>query len=95
MSEEKKYPYIGENLAGDAVLFTETNVGYRLLPKGYNGMPLNEDQRTWKETRFKDITREYLMDTYGRVENEEHADFIIKLAATKDCTDFKLLKVEE
>jgi len=34
----------------------------------------------WIESAFKNITTEYLANTYGEVKSKEHAEFIVKLA---------------
>lgn len=34
----------------------------------------------WNEFTFKNITAEYLANTYGEVKSKEHAEFIVKLA---------------
>lgn len=75
MKEDIKYPYIGESSYGDVVLFSSDRYGKCLhgatYPEGTDG--------AWKEGAFKNITREYLDSTYGKVESKEHAGFIVEL----------------
>ena len=70
-----KYPYIGESqFTGSEVLLASRSNGFRLDVE--NAEYCND----WDETVFKNITREYLTNTYGKVESQEHADFIVELA---------------
>lgn len=46
----------------------------------------------WSESKFKNITAEYLADTYGEVKSKEHAEFIVKLA---EVNDFRLCNPKE
>lgn len=75
------YPYIGrsgndEN--GAVVVFFGIKSGYLTEGSGYNSTPHYCDG--WLEDQFENITREYLTNTYGKCESQEHADFICKLA---------------
>ena len=70
-----KYPYIGEAKNGNVILlFTEKE-----------GVVLDAHQTIvgtsggWNEDKFKNITAEYLANTYGEVKSKEHAHFILEL----------------
>lgn len=68
---EKKYPYIGKsNRTARVVLFTSESTGFAHLEA------LKAD---WDEEVFKNITSEYIANTYGEVVSPEHAEFIIEL----------------
>jgi hypothetical protein len=80
----KSYPYIGElkNDTGGVVLFARDSYGAQLNCKGKNWE--NKDTNIyggfdWDEDSFKNITAEYLANTYGEVKSKEHAEFIVKL----------------
>jgi hypothetical protein len=67
-----KYPYIGDCSGYVRVLFTSAGTGVNMKSLRHcDG---------WIEGNFKNITREYLANTYGKVESKEHAEFIVKLA---------------
>lgn len=73
-----KYPYIGESTKnGAVVLFYSKNHGTRLWRDNANY------QEIWNESLFKNITAEYLTNTYGKVESKEHAEFIKLLASNE------------
>lgn len=73
-----KYPYIGKTANGTVVLFSAKKTGARIAGEGLSEM--FGYRNYWAEYLFTDITREYLTDTYGKCESQEHADFICKLA---------------
>ena len=84
---DKKYPYIGEGKrSGNIVLFTGKRTGVvivegeSVVDKYQVGYKCN----TWDEAQFKNITREYLVDTYGKCESQEHALFIFRLAKNQE-----------
>ncbi|WP_428615789.1 hypothetical protein [Pseudoalteromonas sp.] len=73
-----KYPYIGESRNnGTIVLFSSESYGAQLWRESANY------QDGWNESLFKNITAEYLTNTYGKVENKEHAEFIKLLAGNE------------
>ena len=73
MKEDIKYPYIGDCSGIARVLFTGERAGISIDSRHHsNG---------WIEGNFKNITREYLANTYGKVESKEHAEFIVELAS--------------
>jgi len=75
-----KYPYIGKGTeSGSIVLFYEQNKGVTLESKTWASENL-EHSNCVNEDLFTNITREYLANTYGKVESKEHAEFIVKLA---------------
>ena len=78
-----KYPYIGKNsdFYGDLsiAIFYGKKLG-TLLENTIDGAQLHEIMNNFNESAFENITREYLRNTYGKVESKEHADFIIDLA---------------
>lgn len=85
-----KYPYIGKNssLCGDfsiAIFYGEKRGA--LLENTIDEIPLHERILDFNEREFKNITAEYLANTYGKVESKEHADFIVKLAESAGFTN--------
>lgn len=40
----------------------------------------NKGNVNFEDEAFKNITREYLANTYGKVESKEHAEFVVELA---------------
>lgn len=82
-----KYPYIGKaNLDDSLVLFYSDGCGMCFRSDNWSG-GLRVD---YNEMAFKNITREYLQNTYGEVVSPEHAEFIIELAELHgfDCGEF-------
>lgn len=84
---DKTYPYIGKSEeSGCIVLFTKFEFGYCIDGgEDQTGKPYHVDyvgdwSDDWAEGNFKNITREYLANTCGKVESEEHAEFIKLLA---------------
>ncbi len=74
----KTYPYIGKSDIGNITLFTDEKSGLSIFNSGaYSN---NEYRTDWAECGFKNITHEYLSNTYGEVVSPEHAEFIIELA---------------
>jgi hypothetical protein len=74
-----KYQYIGKGLeSGSIVLFYEQGAGVTLKSKTWASKDL-EYSNCINEKVFKNITREYLANTYGKIESKEHAEFIAKL----------------
>ena len=78
MDSEIKYPYIGEgDISGAVMLFT--GIGEAITID--RGQSNHKDKETGlSECFFKNITHEYLSNTWGVVESKEHAEFIIELA---------------
>ena len=78
-----KYPYIGQltNKGGFVALFAGSGFACNLSnPEGaWSDAPLNDFVSDWHEDAFKNITTEYLANTYGKVESKEHAEFIVEL----------------
>ena len=75
MKEDIKYPAIGEAVTGNKYLMLSNERGMKIgggVHSALNGRV------------FKNITREYLTNTYGKVESKEHAEFIIELAEVND-----------
>lgn len=72
---EKKYPYIGDNRFGQIVLIYGKDSAFHI-----SGQYQGEFSDAYNETGVRNITREYLANTYGKCESQEHADFICKLA---------------
>lgn len=80
---DKSYPYIGEGKrSGNVVLFTAKGVG-AVIAEGESvtdSFKVGVKSSTWEEGLFKNITRKYLANTYGKCDSQEHADFICGLA---------------
>lgn len=86
-----KYPYIGKG----------TESGSLALIYGKDSA-IVMDSKTWAakdsedtevdESYFKNITAEYLANTYGEVKSKEHAEFIVKLAKVNN---FRLCNPEK
>ena len=72
-----KYPAIYQSTVNGNVI---------LLFNDKQGVTLDKFKATvgtsgeWDEDKFKNITAEYLANTYGEVKSKEHAEFIVKLA---------------
>lgn len=91
---EIKYPYIGKSKLESVVLFFSKGTGF-FLESGVDEEgnkkthpDLNKTSGCWIEDNFKNITREYLTNTWGVVESEEHAEFIKKLAKANGISLF-------
>lgn len=70
---EMKYPYIGKwEYINTTVIFTGKSAGIEIGGE----MSFRDD---WTEINYKNITTEYLANTYGEVKSKEHAEFIVKL----------------
>lgn len=79
-----KYPYIGEDKDnGNITLFTGENKGVVVKNKAFE---LGSCSNHWAEYVFKNITTEYLANTYGEVKSKEHAEFIVKLNSGKESS---------
>ena len=93
MSEEKVYPYIGECVNG-VVLFSSEGVGAALKKENAAWSCISKFEFTdgWVEGSFKNITREFLANTYGEVVSPEHAEFIIELAESDGCAGVEICK---
>lgn len=75
---DKKYPYIGEaKITGVKVLFFCDGEGITIDGESYE---IGSHRKNWSEPAFRNITREYLTNTYGEVKDERHAEFIKALA---------------
>lgn len=72
------YPYIGKTESGSVVLFHKESTG-RII-NHVDNLPRGRVDDDWVENEFKNITAEYLANTYGEVKSKEHAEFIVKLA---------------
>ena len=72
-----KYPYIGQ------LKTTNTEINLLYYKPDYCIRMDDKRQKTtsnYNENAFKNITHEYLANTYGEVKSPEHAEFIIELA---------------
>lgn len=75
-----KYPYIGKGKeSGSIVLFYGESEGVTLESKSWASSDL-QHSNCINESVFENITREYLTNTYGKVDSKELADFIVELA---------------
>lgn len=74
---DKVYPYIAVNPHGVEMLVFKKNLA--LILNHPNKGDVHEMIDSW-ERRLKNITREYLANTWGVVESPEHAEFIRELA---------------
>lgn len=72
---DKKYPYIGDNGTGQVTVIYSKGKAFHL-----GGRFKGEYAENYLELEVKNITREYLANTYGKCESQEHADFICKMA---------------
>jgi len=72
-----KYPFIGGIDDDCKVLLIENGYGIAIEHPTIEitGVP----ERGWNNSSFKNITQEYLANTYGKVANKEHAEFIVGL----------------
>ena len=91
-----KYPYIGKfnELCGRTVLFYKGRCGTVL---NGNGVIHGEGDycSTWFEEEAKNITKEYLANTYGEVKSKEHAEFIVKLCQESNIPVVYSVKVDD
>ena len=72
------YPYFGGIDNDTVTLFIDENTGFIIEhPKLKEKFRLDDD---WIEDEFKNITTEYLANTYGKVKSKDHAEFIAELA---------------
>lgn len=76
-----KYPYIGKIKDGTPTLFASPMDAVLL---GTSGSYTDG----WNEINFKNITREYLQNTYGKVVSHEHEEFIVELAKSAGFSVF-------
>ena len=95
-----KYPYIGElkNGSGGVALFTGDSYGAQLNCKGRNWESKDTNiygVDNWNEDKFKNITAEYLANTYGEVKSKEHAEFIVKLAEVNGRDNYSVIYLDE
>ena len=81
----KSYPYIGKSKHGHNYLFTSSNTAYSLTSKLW--MP-----DAHQLISMKNITHEFLQNTYGEVVSPEHAEFIIELAENAKCAGVDICK---
>lgn len=74
----KTYPYIGGIDSDCKTLFLDECYGIAMEHNQLDitGIP----EYAWSERQFKNITHEYLQNTYGEVVSPEHAEFIVELA---------------
>lgn len=86
----KSYPYIGrlKDKENGVVLFCDKDEGAQLNSsgKGWHDEDVYKYTDDWDERKFKNITAEYLANTYGEVKSKEHAEFIVKLAEVNNVT---------
>jgi len=76
-----KYPYIGKGTeSGTIELIYSKGLGVAMDSKTWAAG--NGDDKEVEESFFKNITAEYLANTYGEVKSKEHAEFIKLLAET-------------
>ena len=74
-----KFPYIGKNKEGvEALIYSDSNAF--LLCGMYSRDMRNAPVKNYFSRRYKNITAEFLANTYGKVESKDHAEFIVKLA---------------
>ena len=81
MENMMKYPYIGKIKGGTPTLFASPMDAVLL---GTSGSYTDG----WNEINFKNITREYLQNTYGKVVSHEHEEFIVELAKSAGFSVF-------
>ncbi len=75
-----KYPHIGKStVSGRVVLFASPSTGV-VVSGSYLALGIGKLETSIDETYFKNITLEYLSNTWGVVESKEHAEFIVELA---------------
>jgi len=81
-----KYPFIGGIDDDCKVLLIENGYGIAIEHQTIEitGVP----ERGWNNRSFKNITGEYLANTYGKVESKEHAEFIVELAKNAGLSVF-------
>ncbi len=83
----KSYPYIARNNHDvEFLVFSETRA---IVLNGVNKG--DEHNPSYFIRRYKNITTEYLQNTYGEVVSPEHAEFIIELAKANNievCSSF-------
>lgn len=78
MKEDIKLPAIIDNVGyNQKVLIFKCGKAYH-LEGDYEGEWSNGEY--YIESQCKNITQEYLSNTYGKVESKEHAEFIVELA---------------
>lgn len=70
---DKKYPHIGKSVLTMLVYIAYGNESFYCIDSAKFSDDIYEDN-------LKNITREYLTNTYGKCESQEHADFICELA---------------
>lgn len=80
MENKMKYPYIGINEHGTKVLFFSSNSQNVLLAGDSTALVVGCSYESIKSDFYKNITNEYLQNTYGKVQSPQHAEFIIELA---------------
>lgn len=75
------YPYIGKCKENNlTVLFTSFRSGTTLHCDSSDITEKHKYETGFNEREFKNITADYLRNTYGKLESKEHAEFIVKLA---------------
>lgn len=80
------YPYIGEGIkSGSTALIYEQSKCVAIESKTWAVADLELCDGI-NEDKFKNITAEYLANTYGEVKSKEHAEFIVKLAEVNGFT---------
>ena len=93
--EMKKYPYIGINKHGQKGLIY--GYGEGVYADGCKSPAVTGGKIApyfAKPSRYTNITREHLSNTWGVVESKEHAEFIIGLAKGCDFDIFGLVNIK-
>ena len=86
MKEDIKLPAIIDNVGyNQKVLIFKCGKAYH-LEGDYEGEWSNGEY--YIESQCKNITQEYLANTYGKVESKEHAEFIVELAKNAGLSVF-------
>lgn len=78
-----KYPYIGkvEAEGGSSILIKSSkSIGYIIKNNLDDALEGLWESGYCGDSHIKNITTEYLANTYGEVKSKEHAEFIVKLA---------------
>ena len=83
-----KYPYIGKCEENELTVIFSDNGSGTTIDEGKSDVAINgKFECGFNEREFKNITTEYLANTYGEVKSKEHAEFIKLLA---DVNQFRL-----
>lgn len=78
-----KYPYIGKgNFDGTVFLMLKSGNGIVIKADGVTAYEVGDIEYDMIEDCIRNITPEYLANTFGEVVSPEHAEFIIELCRT-------------